>query len=137
MSVEKLITKNVVSVNMDDRLTMVRDQFIRKRFHHLLVVDNNNTLIGVISDRDYFKATTPTVDKPSATSKDLATLDKRVHQILSRKPVSIKQSDSLKNAISKFRQFKVSCLPVVNERNQPIGIITWRDIIDWLYTKLF
>ncbi|WP_100658192.1 CBS domain-containing protein [Alteromonas flava] len=136
MSVDQLMTKNVVTVNMDDRLKVVRDLFIKHRFHHLLVVDDNHVLVAVISDRDYFKATTPTVDLPAARAKDLATLDKRVHQIVKRKLVSIRQGDSLKHAITTFKQYKVSCLPVVNPDGKPVGVITWRDIINWLYEKI-
>ena len=136
MSVEKLMSKSLVCVDMDDRLDVVRQLFIRHKFHHLLVVDKKRQLVAVISDRDYFKATAPNVELPSAKGKDLATLDKRVHQIVTRKLVSIKQGDSLKTAITTFKQFKVSCLPVVNDDNKPVGIITWRDIIDWLYEKV-
>lgn len=136
MSVDSIMTKTVVSVDMDDRLAVVRDLFVRHRFHHLLVTETNGKLVGVISDRDYFKATTPNVDLPAANSKDLATLQKRVHQIQTRKLVCIQSGDSLKNAITKFKQYKVSCLPVVNIDGKPIGIITWRDLINWLYQKV-
>lgn len=136
MSVDTIMTKKVVSVDMDDRLEVVRDLFVRHRFHHLLVTEKNGKVVGVISDRDYFKATTPNVDLPAANTKDLATLQKRVHQIQSRKLVSIQTGDSLKNAITKFKQYKVSCLPVVNTDGKPIGIITWRDLINWLYQKV-
>lgn len=136
ISIDKLMSKNVVCVDMDDRLKVVRDLFIGHRFHHLLVVNSQKELVGVISDRDYFKATTPTVDLPAANSKDLATLDKRVHQIIKRKLVCIREGDSFKHVITTFKQYKVTCLPVVNEENKPVGIITWRDIINWLYEKV-
>ena len=130
------MTKNVVCVDMDDRLHRVRELFIQKKFHHLLVVNKNNELVAVISERDYFKATTPKVDLPSASSQDLATLNKRVHQIVTRKLVSINQKDSFKLAIMGFQENKVSCLPVVNEKKHPVGIITWRDVINWLYSRV-
>ena len=136
MSIDALMTKKVVCVDMDDRLHVVRDLFIRHKFHHLLVTNKKRELVGIISDRDYFKATTPNVDLPAAKAKDLATLDKRVHQIVTRKLVAIEQGKSLKTAITTFKQFKVSCLPVVDKNNHPVGIITWRDLINWLYDKV-
>lgn len=136
MSLEQLMTRNVVVVDMDDRLHVVRQLFVRHKFHHLLVVDKERRLVSVISDRDYFKATTPNIDRPAASSKDLATLEKRVHQIASRKLVSIDEGATIKQAITSFRQYKVSCLPVVNEENKPVGIITWRDVIHWLYDRI-
>lgn len=136
MSLNKLMTRNVVVVDIDDRLHVVRDLFIRHKFHHLLVVDKEKRLVSVVSDRDYFKATTPNVDRPAANAKDLATLDKRVHQIASHKLVSISEGSSIKQAITSFRQYNVSCLPVVNDDNKPVGIITWRDVIYWLYDRI-
>jgi acetoin utilization protein AcuB len=136
VSVDSIMTKKVVSVDMDDRLEVVRELFVRHRFHHLLVTDKKGCLVGVISDRDYFKETTPNVDLPAANTKDLATLQKRVHRIPTRKLVCIEAGDSLKNAITKFRQYKISCLPVVNSERKPIGIITWRDLIRWLYDRV-
>jgi len=31
-------------------------------------------------------------------------------------------------AIGLFNQHKISCLPVINERGEPVGIVSWRDI---------
>lgn len=136
MSIDRIMSKKVVCVGIDDRLAVVRELFIRHKFHHLLVVNKDGELMGVISDRDYFKATTPNVDMPAADKKDLATLDKRVHQILNRKLIAVNQGTSLKTAITTFKQFKISCLPVVDNKNLPVGVITWRDLINWLYTKV-
>ena len=91
MSLNKLMTRNVVVVDIDDRLHVVRDLFIRHKFHHLLVVDKEKRLVSVVSDRDYFKATTPHVDRPAANANDLATLHKRVHQLASHTLVTLRE----------------------------------------------
>jgi len=135
MKINELMTPNVICVNMDDDLSVVRKLFIEKKFHHLLVVNNNNELVGVMSERDYFKATNSNLELPSANTKDLATLNKRVYQLTSRKLVAVEQSLSFAAAIKIFHEEKVSCLPVVNSKNTPVGIVTWRDIINWLYNK--
>ena len=135
MKIEKIMKSDVICVDMDDRLDTVKELFINNKFHHLMVINKNNELVGVISDRDYFKATNTNIDLPSANQKDLATLNKRTHQIVTRKPVTVKEFSSYKNAIKIFHENRVSCLPVVNEKNHPVGIVTWRDIVSWLYLK--
>ena len=121
------MTNVVVSVEMDDSLRVVKDIFDNTNFHHLLVVDSNK-LTGVISDRDLLKALSPNVGTLSETSRDAATLNKRSHQIMTRKPVTIKLGASIQEAISLFNTHTISCLPVVNTKFQPVGIVSWRDI---------
>lgn len=135
MKISELMSKNVITVNIDDRLVVVKMLFEKNSFHHLMVVNNDDELVAVISDRDYAKAIHPNVDKPSATVKDLATLNKRVHQIVKRKLVCIPENSSFRTAIRLFYKNKISCLPVVNEAKKPIGVISWRDLLRWLYEK--
>ncbi len=136
MKVEEVMANNVICINMDDRLTRVRALFIEHKFHHLLVVNDSGELVGVISERDYFKATNSNQELPTANSKDLAMLNKRVHQIVSRKLVAIPEQSSFSAAIKLFHDTGVSCLPVINSKNKPVGILTWRDIVKWLYGKV-
>mgnify|MGYP000373709733 CR=1 FL=1 len=136
MKVEEIMSGNVISINMDERLEMVQKLFAKHQFHHLLVVDNHKELVGVISERDLLKAISPNIELPTANVKDLATLNKRVHQIVSNKVVCIHQFSQFSAAVKIFQEKKVSCLPVINANNIPVGIITWRDVIAWLHNKV-
>lgn len=126
--IDNIMSTPVVSVEMDDRLLLVNTLFEQTRFHHLVVVENKQ-LVGVISDRDLFKALSPTVGTVAETSADLAILNRKAHQIMSRHPVYLKQREDVSKAVTAFRENKVSCLPVVNDQMIPVGILSWRDII--------
>ncbi|MFT4927527.1 MAG: acetoin utilization protein AcuB [Phenylobacterium sp.] len=128
MSVAKIMSTDVVTVEMDDPLWFVRDIFNRAAFHHLLVVGQDG-LCGVISDRDLLKALSPTLDTAAETTKDRATLSKKAHQILTRKPVTLPPTASVYEAIDIFNEYPISCIPVVNRDNKPVGILSWRDIL--------
>jgi acetoin utilization protein AcuB len=136
LNIDALMSKNVISVHIDDRLTKVKELFEQNSFHHLMVVNDRGELAGVISDRDYTKAIHPNVDMPSATAKDLATLNKRVHQIVNRSVICVNENTSLREAIKLFYENKISCLPVVDSKNRPIGVVSWRDLLKWLYEKV-
>ncbi len=56
-----IMTARVVTVEMDDRLEVVKEIFDTMRFHHLLVVDEHKKLSGVVSDRDLLRALSPYV----------------------------------------------------------------------------
>jgi acetoin utilization protein AcuB len=135
MKVEDIMSSNVTCINMDERLAVVRELFAKHQFHHLLVVNNAGELVAVISERDYFKATNANQELPTANQKDLAMLNKRVHQIVRKKLVAIDQFSSFSAAIKVFHDNGVSCLPVINSSNKPVGLVTWRDIVRWLYDK--
>lgn len=122
------MTKHLVTVELDDRLTVVKRKFEQFAFHHLLVVEEGK-LYGVLSDRDLFKAISPKVGMPGETHQDAATLNKKVHQIMTRKPICLKADDDIYQAISTFNQYRISCIPIVSEQNHPVGILSWRDIL--------
>ena len=122
------MSSKLVTVDLDDSLALIKDIFDHVSFHHLLVVEGPK-LLGVISDRDLLKAISPNVETVAATSKDLATLNKKAHQIMTRNPVTINDSASIIEAVELFNSHSISCIPVVNEQGKPVGIITWRDIM--------
>lgn len=118
----------LVTVNIDDTLLTVKEIFEHFEFHHLLVLENEG-LVGIISDRDLLAALSPAIGTPAETSRDLALLSKRAHQICTRNPVVVKQKDSVMSAIDIFNDENVSCVPVVDNNNRPVGILTLRDIL--------
>ena len=84
--------------------------------------------MGVLSDRDYLKAISPFINSISERIRDRATLERKVHQIMTREVITLKVTDTMVKAIGLFNQHKISCLPVINERGEPVGIVSWRDI---------
>ncbi len=128
MLIQEIMTKKVVTVEMDDKLSVVKEIFENSKFHHLLVIEEGK-LFGVVSDRDLLKALSPNLGTMTETYKDAATLNKRVHQIMTRKPITLKASATVKDAVHLFNQNRISCLPVVDDDFRPVGILSWRDIL--------
>lgn len=116
-----------MTVKMDDNLYRVHEIFQKHKFHHVLVVDGK-TLLGVISDRDLLKAVSARIGSSSADVRDLASFQKKVYQIMSRNLITINQDDTVLQAVRLFNRHPISCLPVVDENAQWVGIVSWRDI---------
>ena len=134
MKVKTIMSSPVVTVELDDRLSIVNEIFSNTRFHHLLVVEKRK-LFGVISDRDLFKALSPNLGKASEKATDLATLNKKVHQIMSRDPIFLYEEDNVIRVVELFDENNISCIPIVNSKQQPVGIVSWRDIIKVIRQK--
>ena len=129
MDVGSFMTARVVTVEMDDRLEVVKKIFDALSFHHLLVIDDSRKLKGVVSDRDLLRALSPYVGSAAENARDLATLNKRVHQIMSRNPVTLKRHASLDEAMRLFLANRISCIPIVDDEFKPVGILSWRDVM--------
>lgn len=128
MQIKDIMTTRVVTVEMDDKLSAVKEIFDQLKFHHVLVNDNNR-LYGVISDRDLLKAISHNIGTMTETYKDAATLNKRVHQIMSRNPVTLTPEASIRDAVHLFNQHTISCIPIVDKDFCAVGIVSWRDIM--------
>lgn len=128
LRVAACMTTRIVSVGMDDSLRAVREIFEHVRFHHLLVIERHR-LVGVVSDTDFLEATSPNIGRAAETTRDLATLNKRVHQIMTRHPETIRSEATLAEAIRRFDESGVSFLPVLNDDETVAGVLSWRDII--------
>jgi acetoin utilization protein AcuB len=129
MDVGDIMTRRVVSVEMDDRLDVVKKIFDTLKFHHLLVVDDRRVLKGVVSDRDLLKALSPYVGSATENARDVATLNKRVHQIMSRNLITLHSRASIAEAAQLFLDHRISCIPIIDAASKPAGILSWRDVL--------
>lgn len=127
MTVDDIMIRAVISVNMDDSLETIRSIFLRSRFHHLLVCDENR-FVGVITEKDLWKALSPYVGTLSETDRDLATLNKRAHQIMRRHHPTVTPHTTIEEAAHLLLDKDVSCLPVLAHDSSIDGIVTWKDM---------
>jgi acetoin utilization protein AcuB len=123
------MTSRVVTIHMDDPVGIAKEIFDAMKFHHLLVVDSDGKLAGVMSDRDLLKALSPYVGTAAENARDLATLNKRAHQIMSRNPITLPPDADIRDAIKLILSARISCVPVVDAAFKPVGILTWRDLL--------
>lgn len=129
MSLAGVMTTRLVTVEIDDPLEVVKQIFDSVKFHHLLVVDPGKKLCGVISDRDLLRALSPYIGTASENARDTATLKKRVHQIMTRQPVTLPPEATVADAVKVFLGHRVSCIPVVGPGFRAVGIVSWRDLL--------
>lgn len=128
MTMQSIMSKRLVTVEMDDQLSTVKEIFDRMHFHHVLVVEEGK-LFGVVSDRDLWKALSPNLGTSRESYTDLATLKKRVHQIMSREPITLPPEATARDAVRVFNSHRISCIPIVDKDGKPVGIVSWRDIL--------
>lgn len=128
LQVSQIMSRDPVCIGLDDSLAAVKEVFDNAHFHHLLVVEDGK-LIGVLSDRDLLRAISPNIDTTRFTTQDWATLQKRVHQIVTRHAKTLPPDAKVREAVRIFNTYSISCIPIVDSENRPLGILSWRDIM--------
>ena len=124
-----LMTNRIVTARMDDTLETAQMIFNQRTFHHLVVLEHGEP-VGVISDRDLLKHLSPFIGSGlSERVQDRATLRTPLHQIMTRELVSIDPEASATEAARRMMRCRVSCLPVIDDENKLVGIITSRDLL--------
>jgi acetoin utilization protein AcuB len=136
MKVSDLMTTNVETVTMDTALSDAWGIFREHRFHHLPVLDENNKLVGIISDRDVLYYISPRVESGNATVAELEVLRKPAHQFMSRGPLTVYPNTSVTRVLRTIIDQSVSCLPVVDDELNLLGIVTWRDVIKFVLARM-
>ncbi|MCA3005639.1 MAG: CBS domain-containing protein [bacterium] len=128
MNVLDIMTPDAVTVGMDDSLETVRAIFNSHRFHHLLVIDQGRC-VGVISDRDLLRNLSPFVGTKSERTQDAWSLQRKVHQIMTRAVVAVRVDTPIRDCMALLLRHGISCLPVLDDRHRPLGIVTWHDLL--------
>jgi acetoin utilization protein AcuB len=125
MKVSEVMTSEVIKVDMDDRLTVVKDILDSAPFRHLLVVEDEE-LQGVISDRDMLRCLSPFIGTEAESVRDTKTIDQRAHQVMTRSPLTVESSLSVREALLIMLEHSIGCLPIVDDGNI-VGIFTLHD----------
>jgi acetoin utilization protein AcuB len=129
-TVASIMTPDPVRVSMDDTVWQVRQLMARRRFHHVLVADEKGRLAGILSDRDVLAAVSPAADTPYARASDADTLQRRVHQIMSRAVVQVSPDTPIVDAAAAMLEHGIHCLPVA-DGDRCVGIVTSADLLRW------
>jgi acetoin utilization protein AcuB len=128
MSLNKVMSKNLITLELDDDLGKAKAIFDQHKIHHILVL-NDKELVGVITDRDIYKHLSPTIGTKNETTRDYSLLQKKLHLVMNRNLTTASENATLNEAVLLFHDNHISCLPIVNDKMEPLGIISWRDIL--------
>ncbi len=125
------MTKEVSIGGMDDTLGDLKKIFESKHLHHVPIVEGGR-LVGVVSDRDVLRFLSPYVNTMTEDNRDLNTLRKKAHQIMTRDVVTVSPNDTVEAAALTMLEKRFSCLPVLSDTGAIVGIVTKTNILDCL-----
>ncbi|MGB6301930.1 MAG: CBS domain-containing protein [Rivularia sp. (in: cyanobacteria)] len=143
-SVAEVMTREPITVTSETPLREAIKILAEKRISGLPVVDDANHLIGIISETDLMwqqAGVTPPayfvifdsviyLKNPLEYEKELhKALGQTVGEVMSKKPVTITPDKTLREAAKIMRDRKIHRLPVLDDSEQVIGMLSLSDII--------
>ena len=131
MLVNQIMSQNLHTVRVDDNVALLSKTFNDVSYHHLPVVDDNNVLLGIISDRDVTKNLSPFIGTDFERECDKELLNKTAGDIMSSDPITLAQTSRIETASILLLENNFSCLPVVDDDGKIEGLLTWKDILNY------
>ena len=126
----------VRTIRDTDDFHVVQDKLATYDIRHLPVVDHNGVLVGLITQRALYKIHSPRRLEDGSWYYDKDLLDGFIlKNVMIKEPFFLKGDSTLQEAIDSMIQFKIGSVPVVDELDRPIGILTRGDILKFFLTK--
>ena len=128
MYVKDHMTKNPITIKADTSVSKALDLMNQNDFHRLPVVDDENHLIGLITEGIVTEGSGKNVTSLSIYELNYLLSKTRTEELMVKDVKTIGPDEFLEDAAAEMLKNGISVLPVVNEDNQVIGIITEKDI---------
>jgi acetoin utilization protein AcuB len=118
-----LMTREVVTLDVEQPVRDAIQLFSSKQFRHLLVTEGGQ-LAGVLSDRDVLRA----------LLRDAGASAVPVSSVMTKDPITVVPDASISEAIHLLTSRRINCLPVAAPSRHILGILTTTDLLNALFS---
>lgn len=128
--ISAIMTKDVLTVDVDQSLHDVNELFRKHHIRHLPVVASGE-LVGIISQTDILRISFGHAFAEGQEDTDEAIFDMlSINQVMKRNPMIIGQDQTIREAAQIFTEQEFHALPVL-DKDHIVGIVTTTDIIKY------
>ena len=137
MFIRSHMTPSPITVTPETTVAEAIDILQQYNIRHLLVVDGQGVLQGILSDRDLRSARPSSV----ARSRERHRVEEQVNNtpvsvLMTRDCLTLRPNATLDDALLLFQSRKVGAFPVLNEEEKVVGVFTTADLMN-AYRRLF
>ncbi len=126
-TISKIMATDVVALNRNASLGIAKDIMDERRLRHFPVVENGN-VVGVVSQRDLFRASLASMLGYEERTKKAFLDNLSIKGIMSDPPITVTADTGISEAARLMVEKKVGCLPVVDGKRL-IGLVTETDFL--------
>jgi acetoin utilization protein AcuB len=130
MFISKSMTKKLVTISKEINLIDARKSMEKNKIRHLPVVDSNNLLLGMVTDRDIRSAVSSIHSENFDSETEHAKMSSvKVADIMTTELVTVSPLHTLQDVMLLFDQHRFGAIPVIDEKGILVGIISVRDLL--------
>ena len=129
ITIEEFMTPDPYTLRQSDSINDAWEVMIGKHVRHIPITDEDNHVLGLVTQRDVLAATAPGAIREAKTASHEVKSDLTLSEIMIRDVTVIRKEDSLRQAALYLQTHKYGCLPVVVD-GRLVGIITDSDFIE-------
>ncbi len=133
MKVINVMTPDPVSVEPSDTILQA-EEIMREKDIRQLPVIKDKELIGIITDRD-IRSFLGSNSFNALEDQERAGITK-VAAVMTDKPIFLSPDDDLRDAVELLIEEKVGGIPVVDEEEELVGIVTYMDLLQCFLERL-
>ncbi len=127
--VSSIMAVKVISIGMDTTLGTAMNVCVENRIRHLPVLDDDEKLVGLLTDRDIRASISPRLGSLSENNADRESLRRHVHVTMIRDLITAYPEMPLAKAASLMLEHRIGCLPVIDKNRHLVGIVTTSDFL--------
>jgi acetoin utilization protein AcuB len=132
MKVVDVMTRNPLIVTPAETIGQADELMTENRIRQLPVAEGS-ALLGIITDRDIRSYLAESLLDPDARAKALRT---RVSELMTTEPLTLAPDDDLQDAVELLIDEKIGGIPVVDEAEGLVGIVTYVDVLRCFLNRL-
>ena len=118
-----IMTSQVITLTAHNLLSEAKKIFLEKDIRHIPIVDENSTLVGILSVYDLMKI------EDHQNTKIIEVMTKGIAKLL--------PDDKIGSAAQIFGEHLFQSLPIVNHENKVVGIVAPHDVLNFVYKKFY
>ena len=130
------MTRDPQVARLDDLLLDAVGRMSNLGIRHLPVIDGENRVLGILSDRDVRQAIGDLSVFEGEEGLRVRIRSKRVSEVASLGSLSVSQDASIADAVHLFIDHRIGALPVVDETGRLVGILSYVDVLKHLAGEL-
>ncbi len=134
--VKDWMTRRPVTVRRGTSILETREMMDDEQVRRLLVVDDDGTLIGVVTSGDLREAWPSPVSSLEPFERKAALSEIPIEDMIDADPITIQPDATIQEAADLMFQHKIGGLPVIEGSDHLIGVITQSDLIRGLVRML-
>lgn len=130
MFVSRSMVSQVITIDKEASVFEAQEKMAANGIRHLPIVDPDNRLIGIVTDRDIRSALPYSLIKSEGNAAEREKLAQlKVADIMTRNPKTISPMYTIQDALLLIQKEKVGAFPVVDDDGKLKGILSVRDLL--------